>query len=1037
MSGSEETFWAVVIGSGFGGAVTACRLAEAFRPDKDPSKNICIIERGRRYGRHDFPRMMLPDYLTTDPQKLTSKRVPDVSRVSWANDEGLWELRNLGELRAGVAAGYGGGSLIYANVHLRAPDSVLGWKGHCTEDPCACRVACSQAGTEPPAYTREGLDPYYHRVAEKLDITPLPPRLRDRYPKTLAFKKIGDAMKGRARHMYPPLAIAFDEPRNPNNENKEGENRFGKEQHACTGCGNCVIGCQEGAKNTLDLNYLAQAETLGAVVRTLTEVRRIEPVLDGYRLHCEDHLLGSKTIWFTARHVFLCAGSLGSTELLLRSRIAVPWDAQGPLPLQPAEPAKPDDRNRFYGNGDNLAVVFDTDEALEPTHGPTITTALLHVGEKKTPRDGSYDPMPGESDEAAQDVTDEAAQQKTRPWFLLEDGGMPPNIVELLGLFRSGYWMGRNRFTPPGFVPRPPPAPAHDGPHFRAIDHLIENTALAFSQGLGGRVKPSPLPEQALASTAGLVQPAALSGLVDRLNQAESRGRQELRDVVADILRRVDAQLDAGVLTSLLRPLRSLLVDLDELVDMTAATLAERYPVLEGLLSGQGGAGIARFVVAALKLILFSTWSSSHSAVLLAMGPDRPGFLRLDRNDHLRARWDELKGLPLFSLQERFMRDVARELNGELRTNPDWTIGRVPLTDHLQGGLRMGPTSGAGFTRPCGEVWGYPRLFVMDAALFPNSVGVNPSSTIAAVAERNIELFIRRAKAPLPASAPDPGFGDLLAPKDTSKAFEEPLSLPVGITWDERLQGPLCKVDSEVHPPPFFENPRKTALHREPGPDFDTRGFEKAQRKGKRAPVWMEMNLRGRIDDLEEFVVQRHPGIALVSREDPQLPDVIIRRANVQEKETYKVQPNSFLRFEMDQPMEASTRMGARFWGEQRRMLSMTYHLLLEQVGATGTPRTCTVVGRKKLQDQPGLDVWSDLSTLYVVVKDAGGVVTDIGIQRVHLGDFIRYQLRGIDTTGSLNPENIPLDDAAKAWALTRFGRLFLGTVTNVYSQWL
>ena len=103
---TEELFDAVVIGTGFGGAVTACRLAQA-------GKNVCILERGRRYGRGDFPR----------PAERAD-HLPDTARWAWALDHGLFDAKDLQGALAVQAAGYGGGSLIYANVHLRPSPEV-------------------------------------------------------------------------------------------------------------------------------------------------------------------------------------------------------------------------------------------------------------------------------------------------------------------------------------------------------------------------------------------------------------------------------------------------------------------------------------------------------------------------------------------------------------------------------------------------------------------------------------------------------------------------------------------------------------------------------------------------------------------------------------------------------------------------------------------------------------------------------------------------------------------------------------------------
>ncbi len=132
-----ELFDAVVIGTGFGGAVAACRLAQA-------GKSVCILERGRRYGPGDFPRP------AQRPDKL-----PHTARWAWAIGYGLWDVRDLQGTLAVQAAGYGGGSLVYANVHLRAPAQVFSSGG-------------------PAAYTRTELDRYYDVVAAVLRVRPLP-----------------------------------------------------------------------------------------------------------------------------------------------------------------------------------------------------------------------------------------------------------------------------------------------------------------------------------------------------------------------------------------------------------------------------------------------------------------------------------------------------------------------------------------------------------------------------------------------------------------------------------------------------------------------------------------------------------------------------------------------------------------------------------------------------------------------------------------------------------------------------------------------
>jgi cholesterol oxidase len=139
-----------------------------------------------------------------------------------------------------------------------------------------------------------------------------------------AAEKLGH----RDRFSKTPLAVSFspdwnyglDDPFNPKHS-KTFTNAHGQQQGTCIHLGNCDIGCDVRAKNTLDLNYIPRAEQSGTDVRPLHVVRRIEPHDTGYRvafdrIHQGRLVRGEES----ATHVFLAAGSLGSTELLLRCR---------------------------------------------------------------------------------------------------------------------------------------------------------------------------------------------------------------------------------------------------------------------------------------------------------------------------------------------------------------------------------------------------------------------------------------------------------------------------------------------------------------------------------------------------------------------------------------------------------------------------------------------------------------------------------------------------------------------------------------------
>src|SRR5437660_5573110 len=149
----NDTFDAVVIGSGFGGSINALRLAQA-------GKSVLVLERGKRYRPADFPR----DLTQTNQifWRYPNKR----------NAQGLYDVRFLSGLATVVASGVGGGSLIYANIHIR-PDPIV------FEDE-----------RWPSSINRQALDPYFDKVAAMLNVSPLPQDYE--LPKRDAFRKAAE-----------------------------------------------------------------------------------------------------------------------------------------------------------------------------------------------------------------------------------------------------------------------------------------------------------------------------------------------------------------------------------------------------------------------------------------------------------------------------------------------------------------------------------------------------------------------------------------------------------------------------------------------------------------------------------------------------------------------------------------------------------------------------------------------------------------------------------------------------------------------------
>jgi cholesterol oxidase len=278
-------------------------------------------------------------------------------------------------------AGVGGSSLVYRTLD-QAKDELFnqGW---------------------PPEITVKELRPYYDRVGAMLNVQKLP---ENQATRRFEIMREGAGKLGYGDRFQPlDLAVTFDptwsyDLPDPHNyaHSKSWTNNQGVEQGTCVHCGNCDLGCPTGARNTLDLNYIPRAEKYGAEVRPLHLVDCITPVEGGgYRVDFKRIKDGALVSGYeVARRVIVAAGSIGSTELLLRCR-----DQHKSLPqLSPFLGCN------WSSNGDFLTPAFhDPKHRISPTRGPTITSAINFL-------DGMVD-----------------NQQ-----FFIEDGGFPPVLNNYL-----------------------------------------------------------------------------------------------------------------------------------------------------------------------------------------------------------------------------------------------------------------------------------------------------------------------------------------------------------------------------------------------------------------------------------------------------------------------------------------------------------------------------------------------------------------------------------------------------------------------------
>lgn len=273
----------LVIGSGFGGSVAALRLAEK-------GYRVLVLEAGRRFADEDFAE--------------TSWDLKNFLWAPWAGCYGIQRIHLLKDVMVLAGAGVGGGSLNYANT-LYVPPEVFftdrQW-GHITD-------------------WRSELRPHYDMASTMLGVVTNP-----------CESVVEDAMRGAAAAMgvadtfrKTPVGVLFGD---DGQQGRTVEDPYfggaGPSRTTCTECGNCMVGCRVGAKNTLVKNYLALAEGLGAQIvpmRTVTRVG-VVPGTQGhdevYRVRHEatDDRGETSARVTTARRVVVAAGTWGTQHLL-------------------------------------------------------------------------------------------------------------------------------------------------------------------------------------------------------------------------------------------------------------------------------------------------------------------------------------------------------------------------------------------------------------------------------------------------------------------------------------------------------------------------------------------------------------------------------------------------------------------------------------------------------------------------------------------------------------------------------------------------
>ncbi|HSP78975.1 MAG TPA: GMC oxidoreductase [Myxococcaceae bacterium] len=269
----------LIIGSGFGGSVSALRLTEK-------GYRVVMLEKGRRLQAKDFPE-----------RNNDLKRWLWMPRLGW---RGLFKMTFFRHVTVLSGVGVGGGSLVYANTLPIPKDDFFqarSW-GHLAD-------------------WKTELGPHYATARKMLGATENPLRtLPDE-----VLQQVGQEL-GRGDFQPTTVAVYFGQPGvTVADPYFQGE---GPERTGCNACGGCMLGCRFNAKNTLDKNYLYLAEKRGLTLHADTEASWVRPLPEGgYEVEALEgaSLFSRRKRRFTARNVIFAGGVLGTLELLLKLKV--------------------------------------------------------------------------------------------------------------------------------------------------------------------------------------------------------------------------------------------------------------------------------------------------------------------------------------------------------------------------------------------------------------------------------------------------------------------------------------------------------------------------------------------------------------------------------------------------------------------------------------------------------------------------------------------------------------------------------------------
>ncbi|XP_071495555.1 uncharacterized protein [Diadema antillarum] len=365
LSDVEPYYDVIVIGSGYGGSIAASRCSRA-------GKRVCLLEKGKEWWPGDFPEDIRA---ARDIQMTYTSDRRNCLQVGKPSN--LYDFVVGPDVAVVQGVGLGGTSLINANVCLEADPRVF-------EDeawPKELRDAVTATNNVDRQHFMEMMSP-----SEYPDGNPSLPKMNAMKDIAHDFVKDIEDLVPNDVFYKTPLYVNFK---------TTNANKVGIPQPACNNCGNCVSGCNTGAKSTLNMNYLPDAHAHGAKIFTEVQVNAIQRHEEGgywvvfYQdIHQEDFAQEERVV--RAHTVILGAGSLGSTRILLNSACrglsVSPRLGQG-----------------FTTNGDHLTIAYNCDRTIRPIGieledlkstdqgpGPCITSILDVRRRPGAPLDDGY-----------------------------------------------------------------------------------------------------------------------------------------------------------------------------------------------------------------------------------------------------------------------------------------------------------------------------------------------------------------------------------------------------------------------------------------------------------------------------------------------------------------------------------------------------------------------------------------------------------------------------------------------------------------------